>query len=276
MTETGWGEFDIQIRIQFVGEASEKPLQLQHMLKLHHWGPVIDGLEAPAPSTTLDASSSAAPTPAGVPAATAPSAEDQTKEATATTTPGVSAAPEELEGKPDEGLREGSASGEVVKTEVEGTTPVPADTIVAIQPNEPRVQEPYNPYVNMAHLPVLSWQYDELVFNDPPAAFFDILNENPPTPLPAKLRRPRDQREANAPAKKQKGRASTVGTTSRAQTQEPGTGGATGPAAPAGGAAHLPGSADVPLEFAKEMELAELNRLTDVKLYVIDQMDTWR
>jgi YEATS domain-containing protein 4 len=246
------------------------------MLKLHHWGPVIEGLEPPAAAATLDASSSAAPTAGGVPCAPAPGSEEKTSEAPATATPGGSAAPEDLGGKPDEELGDGSASGEVVKTEAEGTTPVPADTIVAIQPNEPRVQEPYNPYVNMAHLPVLSWQYDELVFNDPPAAFFDILDENPPTPLPAKLRRPRDQREASAPAKKQKGRASTVGTTSRAQTQEPGTDGATGPVAPAGGAAHLPGSADVPLEFAKEMELAELNRLTDVKLYVIDQMDTWR
>ena len=37
MTETGWGEFDIIIKIFFVPEAFEKPITFTHHLKLHPW-----------------------------------------------------------------------------------------------------------------------------------------------------------------------------------------------------------------------------------------------
>jgi len=37
VTETGWGEFEIQIRITFVPDAGEKPTTLYHHLKLHPW-----------------------------------------------------------------------------------------------------------------------------------------------------------------------------------------------------------------------------------------------
>ncbi|KAI5476853.1 hypothetical protein MNV49_007087 [Pseudohyphozyma bogoriensis] len=37
VTETGWGEFDIHIKIFFVPEANEKPINLTHHLKLHPW-----------------------------------------------------------------------------------------------------------------------------------------------------------------------------------------------------------------------------------------------
>ncbi|KAH9999988.1 yeats family protein [Russula vinacea] len=37
VTETGWGEFEIQIRITFIPEAGEKPILLYHHLKLHPW-----------------------------------------------------------------------------------------------------------------------------------------------------------------------------------------------------------------------------------------------
>jgi YEATS domain-containing protein 4 len=39
VTETGWGEFEIQIKIFFVAEASEKSLTLFHFLHLHLYGP---------------------------------------------------------------------------------------------------------------------------------------------------------------------------------------------------------------------------------------------
>ena len=39
VTETGWGEFEIQIRVHFVPEASEKPMTLFHFLHLHPYGP---------------------------------------------------------------------------------------------------------------------------------------------------------------------------------------------------------------------------------------------
>ncbi|KAF9238834.1 yeats family protein [Melanogaster broomeanus] len=37
VSETGWGEFEIQIRINFVAESGEKAITLYHHLKLHPW-----------------------------------------------------------------------------------------------------------------------------------------------------------------------------------------------------------------------------------------------
>ena len=39
VTETGWGEFEVQIKLSFVPEANEKPATLWHGLKLHPYGP---------------------------------------------------------------------------------------------------------------------------------------------------------------------------------------------------------------------------------------------
>ena len=39
VTETGWGEFEVQIKIFFVPESGEKPLTVLHHLKLHAWQP---------------------------------------------------------------------------------------------------------------------------------------------------------------------------------------------------------------------------------------------
>lgn len=38
VTETGWGEFEIQIKVHFIPEASEKPMTLFHFLHLHPYG----------------------------------------------------------------------------------------------------------------------------------------------------------------------------------------------------------------------------------------------
>ncbi|KAI0080861.1 yeats family protein [Panus rudis PR-1116 ss-1] len=37
VSETGWGEFEVQIRISFITESGEKPITLYHHLKLHPW-----------------------------------------------------------------------------------------------------------------------------------------------------------------------------------------------------------------------------------------------
>ncbi|KAG6850187.1 hypothetical protein H0H93_016615 [Arthromyces matolae] len=37
VSETGWGEFDIQIRINFIAESGEKAIVVYHHLKLHPW-----------------------------------------------------------------------------------------------------------------------------------------------------------------------------------------------------------------------------------------------
>lgn len=39
VSETGWGEFEIQVKLYFVPESGEKPQTLWHSLKLHPYGP---------------------------------------------------------------------------------------------------------------------------------------------------------------------------------------------------------------------------------------------
>ena len=262
VVETGWGEFAVNIRIQFIPEAAEKPLLLTHMIKLHHWGPPIEGppkaIDSPAPSAPVDTST--APTPATEPV------DEKMTEASAAPTP----APAETK---EEDKVDGSGEGVKVET-LESSAPSPS--IVAVQPGLSEAPTQFQPVSIATKLPVHSWQYDEIVFNDPPAAFLEILNEHPPTPLPAKFRRPKDQREKEEGPKKKKGRPSTIRGDSRAQTQEPGAVGTPAPAGPVVGIPGESGSADVPLEFAKEMETGEFNRLTDARLAIIDQMDKWR
>lgn len=393
VVETGWGEFTVQIRVQFIAEASEKPLTLSHGIKLHHWGPPIEMPEpkpqatpAPATATTqgkpgADVSATpggtttpatgeatAGPSAAGTPAPTQPGAnatgsmetgplsasadgpaEQQAKpDATAaanddpsslkpaevtvgtsgaakdqdaqdksepvTETPSESAAPVENaktttgEGETDADVKPSpeTALRPSADPEAEGETQANADAndTITVQRLVPASQS------IAARLPVHAWQYDEIVFTDPPANFLNILNAHPPTPLPAKNRRPRDQREAElGPDKKAKkgkgsagagrGRGSTIGmgmgmgtnagtvagtgtvAGSRAQSQEPGTpgaigGGVMGPDGVIYGINGEPGSADVPLEFTLEMEKVEWNLLQETRIAIIDQMDRWR
>jgi YEATS domain-containing protein 4 len=173
---------------------------------------------------------------------------------------------------------------EEVKTEAAGDTP--ADASVAGTPagDTTPAAIPAAPLSTASIYPVHAWQYDELVFSDPPANFLAILEEHPPTPLPARNRRPRDQRadhDARTGKKKRKPVTSRAGTatpaTPRART--PATAPGTPTAAVAAGTVGIPGepgSADVPLEYSLEMEKAEYARLTDVRMRIVDQMDRWR
>lgn len=43
VTETGWGEFEVQIKLYFVPEANEKAQTLWHALKLHPYGADAEG-----------------------------------------------------------------------------------------------------------------------------------------------------------------------------------------------------------------------------------------
>ncbi|KAB8069444.1 yeats family-domain-containing protein [Aspergillus leporis] len=45
VSETGWGEFEIQIKLYFVPESMEKPQTLWHSLKLHPYGPDAEGMK---------------------------------------------------------------------------------------------------------------------------------------------------------------------------------------------------------------------------------------
>lgn len=46
VTETGWGEFDVQIKIYFAQESAEKAVTLYHRLKLHPYGPEAEKVKA--------------------------------------------------------------------------------------------------------------------------------------------------------------------------------------------------------------------------------------
>ncbi|KAJ5899783.1 hypothetical protein N7495_004527 [Penicillium taxi] len=45
VVETGWGEFEIQIKLFFVPESNEKSQTLWHSLKLHPYGPDAEGMK---------------------------------------------------------------------------------------------------------------------------------------------------------------------------------------------------------------------------------------
>ncbi|KII94665.1 hypothetical protein PLICRDRAFT_47691 [Plicaturopsis crispa FD-325 SS-3] len=141
VSETGWGEFEIQIRINFVAEAGEKAVLTYHHLKLHPW----------------------------------------------------------------------TATGD---------------------PEIPPIEEA------IKSGPVHSWQYDEIVFNDPFQSFLNTLTAHPPTPLPKSKRRPVPFHAANP------------------KSLEESKGG-------------------VP-EFTQAMEKEEAERLEKARKVVIEEQDRWR
>ncbi|GAA5980470.1 hypothetical protein JCM10908_001663 [Rhodotorula pacifica] len=109
VTETGWGEFDIVIKVFFAPESGEKPITFNHHLKLHPWP--IDPILYSQPT----------------------------------------------------------ASGE---------------TAIPSHPDNPN---PPPPVLS----PVHSWQYEELCFTEPTEAFYGVLLEHKPTPLPKTNRHPK-------------------------------------------------------------------------------------
>ncbi|KAL7418471.1 NuA4 histone H4 acetyltransferase complex and the SWR1 complex subunit [Cryptotrichosporon argae] len=259
VSETGWGEFVVQIKVNFVPESAEKTLALQHGIKLHHWGELID---EPAPA-------------AAVPAAPAGTAED--------------AAPAGNDVKME--VDEAGADKEAQETAATTPATTPAGgpgADAAEPPADVPVRAAPPPVSIAASLPVHAWQYDELVFSDPPSNFLELLNEHPATPLPPRNRRARDQREEHElkTGKKRKG-AGGAGrgrtSVSRAPTEmepptpaTPATPTAPAPTVPPPGILGEPGSADVPLEYSVEMEKGEWNRLNDVRISIVEQMDRWR
>ena len=86
--------------------------------------------------------------------------------------------------------------------------------------------------------PVHSWQYDEIVFNDPYQSFLNILTAHPPTPLPKHRKKP-------VPF----------------HTSNPGSFEASKGGVP---------------EFTQEMEKEEAERLEHARKAVITETDKWR
>lgn len=83
-----------------------------------------------------------------------------------------------------------------------------------------------------------SWQYDEIVFNDPYQNFLNLLTQHPPTPLPKTTRKPVPFNLANP------------------SSLEASRGGAP--------------------EFTSAMEKEEGERLEEARKLVITEIDRWR
>lgn len=140
VTETGWGEFDIIIKLFFAAESGEKPLQLVHHLKLHPWG--VDSFTGPTNILPLELKPiiAAAIAEPSQPTSAAPAAD--------------------------------------------GTIP-PAEPQPQLAPEPPLLPPPQV----IIPSPVYSYQYDEVVFMDPPEAFYNLMCQYPSTPLPDSNRR---------------------------------------------------------------------------------------
>ncbi|WRT70250.1 uncharacterized protein IL334_007245 [Kwoniella shivajii] len=310
VTETGWGEFVVQIRIQFIAESSEKPLTLNHPIKLHHWGIPVEGIPANT-ETGAEAGARGESTAPNSNVAT-PVAENQSEPASSI--PQTSAEQDKTDTKKEQ-------KGEVKEEEI--STPIPnpdgkaepdlpsndlqsntqGDQVESTQELDQEQQDHSQIIVDSqrhpaissitSSLPVHSWQYDELIFSDPSKIFLDILNENPPTPLPNKNRRPRNQREEydsdmNTNNKKKGNGSNKKSRQSVQSVQNSRAGTATefGTPAPTNtnngltiaqfGIPGENGSADVPLEFSLDMEKGEWNTLADARKKIVEQMDKWR
>lgn len=123
--------------------------------------------------------------------------------------------------------------------------PPPTASTSTSTPGDPNA--PANPQPLLE--PVHSWQYDEIVFTDPPKAFLDILLANPPTPLPKMKKRPIPPNPAHVPS---------LGP----QPSVPGT-----PTKGSGG--NMP-------EFTQVLERDEAERLDAAKRAVVDATDAQR
>ncbi|CAO1629830.1 unnamed protein product [Parajaminaea phylloscopi] len=195
VSETGWGEFEIQVKIWWVAESGEKPLQTFHYLKLHPWHPFPVSAASVAAEAGVDAAAEPSEPEGGATALDGPgmgAAQGVAAETTvAATTSGPEPAPVQgaqgavvtpkVEGDdagsgatttmiplaPEQATAEPTAEGaDAVMSDVEGATVAPAPAIVL-----PPV--------------VHSWQYDEVVFPEPTESFYQVLINHPPTPLPA-------------------------------------------------------------------------------------------
>lgn len=158
VTETGWGEFDIQIKIFFVPESGEKPVATFHRLKLHPWHPVaVPAPEAPLSIAAGDVSQTADTTGG----ATLPRTDAGGDGGAA----GTATAAEPTTVKAEEGITSGTpAAASVHETRAQSAAALPS--------------APARPLAPVVH----SWAYDEVVFPEPPEVFYETLITHPPTP----------------------------------------------------------------------------------------------
>lgn len=162
VTETGWGEFDLSIKVFFSNETYEKPIVFYHHLKLHPWAPSLmaSNLEEPPAIPVQEPQ----PTPS-------------TLEKTADATP---ASQSTAQTPATDAQGDTTMEDARVKDEVASPGVLPLASAEVTQP--PPTPLPQNVS------PVYSWQYDEIVFTEPAESLFRLLTQHPPTPLPAKSR----------------------------------------------------------------------------------------
>ncbi|UZJ57063.1 hypothetical protein CBS101457_006383 [Exobasidium rhododendri] len=165
VTETGWGEFDVQIKIIFVPESGEKPLTTYHRLKLHPWHPVA--VQATENRVTV----------AEEEAMTDAAADDSTQ-AIVSDTAVAAGLIDQVEVEESVGDESEATMQVDIKQEDEEQSNM---TAMAQAPMEAATAGS----LSIKHPPVVhSWTYDEIVFPEPTEAFYEILLANPPTPLP--------------------------------------------------------------------------------------------
>ncbi|SJX61207.1 related to YAF9-Component of a chromatin modifying complex [Sporisorium reilianum f. sp. reilianum] len=174
VTETGWGEFEIQIKIFFVPEANEKPLTLFHHLKLHPWLQSVAAVEAepsaPAIPPPLPPADTAAPSDA-------PGAPEGNSEQAGEAVNGT----KEEEGTDSMDVDDSSTTAAQAEAATSADSNADPTTTATAPSTAAGPAEPAKP----ALPPVVhSWQYDEIVFPEPMEPFYDILSTHPPTPLP--------------------------------------------------------------------------------------------
>ncbi|KAH8082570.1 hypothetical protein HD553DRAFT_273917, partial [Filobasidium floriforme] len=151
VTETGWGEFPLNIRVQFQQETGEKTVAFGHQLRLHHWGPPALG---PQPQAEGSGSQEQG--------ASGPGAHEEGGIETARVKP-----------EPKDDAQMVTVADSAVKG---GNEPAEPPTASSTDSSTPVVQ--INP------LPVHSWQYDQFVFTDPTTTLYQLLLDHPETPLP--------------------------------------------------------------------------------------------
>ncbi|CAH7669022.1 YEATS domain-containing protein 4 [Phakopsora pachyrhizi] len=152
INETGWGEFLIYIKIYFVSESGEKPLQFQHGLKLHDWLP--DPISIPEHQPWLRS--------------TIPDDDDNDEENESVLKNDYEQ-PEQLER---------TSPGDLNSSNQDLSSTTLTTRSDPLSPNSSKL--------------IHSWQYDEIVFTEPNETFYHRLLSNPMTSLPIKNRFPED------------------------------------------------------------------------------------
>lgn len=165
VSETGWGEFEVGVKIWWATESGEKPLQTFHYLKLHPWNP----LPVTAPGTTgAEASEQSGP-------------QDQSMDVSMSAAPAEGA--EANGGDVSPKVEEGAAAGPSTPAAgaAAATPSATTDGQAAVSTPTAQTQAPAQPDIVLPPV-VHSWQYDEVVFPEPTEAFHNTLIEHPPTP----------------------------------------------------------------------------------------------